>query len=183
VAVQEHGRDLAPFLIAGSVGRGLVGALIPVACILVIPLFAMQVGMNPRRFLSLLLVLGDFVSPIEIPLGVPPESLQKGRQAWRRHLLVQRGSQFVDGHRRILRRGARGVFRGYRMVSVMGPEFAHRMGILDREIFEMFSVASSRPAAHPFPFNNPLLFVIPSEADLSRRAVEGGAVLLPPPRR
>jgi len=37
------------------------------------------------------------------------------------------------------------------------------MGILDREIFEMFSVASSRPAAHPFPFNNPLLFVIPSE--------------------
>jgi hypothetical protein len=40
------------------------------------------------------------------------------------------------------------------MVSVMGPEFAHRMGILDREIFEMFSVASSRPAAHPFPFNN-----------------------------
>jgi len=28
----------------------------------------------------------------------------------------------------------------------------------------------------PLPFNNPLLFVIPSEADLSRRAVEGSAV-------
>ena len=36
---------------------------------------------------------------------------------------------------------------------------------------QMFLVASSRPAAHPFPFNNPLLCVIPSEA-------EGSAVLL-----
>lgn len=76
MAVQEHGCDLAPFFIAGSIGRGLVGALIPVAGILVIPLFAMQVGMNPRCFLPLLFVLCNFVGPIEIPLGVPPESLQ-----------------------------------------------------------------------------------------------------------
>jgi hypothetical protein len=41
-----------------------------------ISLFAMQVGMDPSRFLPLLLVLRDFVSPIEISLGVPPKGLQ-----------------------------------------------------------------------------------------------------------
>ena len=76
MTVQQHGHDLAPFVIAGSVGRGLVGTLVPVSGILVISLFAMQVGMDPSRFLPLLLVLRDFVSPIEIPLGVPPKGLQ-----------------------------------------------------------------------------------------------------------
>jgi hypothetical protein len=104
VAVQQHGYDLTPLVFAGSIGWGLVGTLVPVSGILVISLFAMQVGMDPSRFLSLFLVLRDFMSPIEIPLGVPPKGLQERRQAWRRYLLVQRSSQFVDGHGRILRR-------------------------------------------------------------------------------
>jgi hypothetical protein len=74
--MQEHGHDLAPFLIAGSVGWGLVGTLVPVAGILVISLFAMQVGMNPRPFLALLLALRDFMSSVEIPLGIPPKGLE-----------------------------------------------------------------------------------------------------------
>ena len=76
MAVQQHGNDLAPLVIAGSVRRGLVGTLVPVPGILMISLFAVQVGMDPRRFLPLLLVLRDFVSPIEISLGVPPKGLQ-----------------------------------------------------------------------------------------------------------
>jgi hypothetical protein len=76
VAMQQHGRDLAPFVIAGSVGWGLVGTFVPVPGILMISLFAMEVGMDPSRFLPLLLVLRDFVSAIEIPLGIPPEGLQ-----------------------------------------------------------------------------------------------------------
>ena len=76
MAVQQNGRDLTPFVITGSIRRGLVGTLVPVSGILMISLFAMQVGMDPRRFLPLFLVLRNFVCAIEISLGIPPKGLQ-----------------------------------------------------------------------------------------------------------
>jgi hypothetical protein len=37
----------------------------------------MEVGMNPSRFLPRLVVLGDIMGAIEIPPGIPPESLEQ----------------------------------------------------------------------------------------------------------
>ena len=76
VALQEHGRDVAPFRIAGSFWRRLVSLPVPISGIGAIPFLAMQVGMNPRCFLPGRLILRDFVRPIEVSFGIPPESFQ-----------------------------------------------------------------------------------------------------------
>jgi len=83
VPVQQDGRDLPPFLIGRSVGMGLVRTLVPVSRVFRVPFPAMQVGVDPSRLLTCLLILGDVVSAVKISLGIPPKSLQQRRQARR----------------------------------------------------------------------------------------------------
>ena len=83
---------------------GLVRTLVPVSRVLLISLPAVEIGMNPRRLLSGRVVLGNVMGAVEISPGVPPQSLEQGRQARRRHPLAQRSTEFFNRHGRILRR-------------------------------------------------------------------------------
>jgi hypothetical protein len=101
--MQQDGGNLPPFLIERGLWMGLVGTLIPVAGVVWIPFFAMQIGMDPGGFLPGFLFLGNLVRAVEISLGIPPKSFQQGRQARRRRSLAQRSTEFFDGHGGILR--------------------------------------------------------------------------------
>ena len=59
----------------------LVCALVPVPRVFAVAFPAMQVGVDPRRLLSGLVILRDVVSAIKVPLGIPPQSLQQAGQA------------------------------------------------------------------------------------------------------
>jgi hypothetical protein len=72
VPVQQDGGYLAPLFLRRGFRVGLVRTLVPIACIVRIPLFAMQIGMDPSRLLPRIIVLGDVMSTIEISLGIPP---------------------------------------------------------------------------------------------------------------
>ena len=80
--------------------------LVPVSRVLRVPFPAVEIGMNPRRFLSGRLLLGNVMSAIEISPGIPPKSLEQRRKARWRHPLAQRSTEFFDRHGRILRRWA-----------------------------------------------------------------------------
>jgi len=76
----------------------LVRAFIPVARIFLVAFPAMEVGMNPSRFLPRLVILGDVMGAIEISPGIPPESLEHVRQARRGYRFAQRGTELFDRH-------------------------------------------------------------------------------------
>jgi hypothetical protein len=116
VTVQQHSSNLPPLVIQRGFRVGLVRTLVPISRVLRVPLPAMEIGMNPSRFLSGRVVLGNVMGTIEIPPGIPPKSLEQGRQARRRHPLAQRSTEFFDRHGRILRccRGRRRAVDGNR---------------------------------------------------------------------
>jgi hypothetical protein len=87
MTVQQDGGNLPPFFIERSLRMGLVRALVPVAGIFRVTLFAVEKGVDPCR-LPALLVLGNLVSAFEISPAIPPESLQQRGQGRRRHLLA-----------------------------------------------------------------------------------------------
>jgi hypothetical protein len=91
-AVQQHSRNLPPFVVRRIFRVGLVRAFIPIACVLFVPFLAVEIGMNPSPFLSRFLFLGDLVSAVKISLGIPPQSLEQGRQARRGRALVERSA-------------------------------------------------------------------------------------------
>jgi len=82
----------------------LVRPLVPVPRVLRIAFPAMQIGMNPSRLLAGRIILGNVMGAIEISPGIPPQSLEQGRYARRRHPLTQRSTEFFNRHGGILRR-------------------------------------------------------------------------------
>ena len=76
MAVEKHGRYLPPFVIERCFRMRLVCALVPVPRVFAVAFPAMQVGVDPRRLLSGLVILRDVVGAIKVPLGIPPQSLQ-----------------------------------------------------------------------------------------------------------
>src|SRR3984885_5077386 len=126
VPVQQDGGNLPPFLIERGLWMGLVGSLIPVAGVVRIPFFAMQVGMDPGGFLPGFLFLGNLVSAVEISLGIPPKSFQQGRQGRRRPSLAQTSTEFFDGHGGILRScGAQQLYRREGRIRTTSPDLSH----------------------------------------------------------
>ena len=97
MAVQQDCGDLPPFFIRRRFRMGLMRAFVPVTGIVRIPLFAVQVGMDPCR-LATLLVLSKTVSAVKISPAIPPKGLQQWRKAQRGRSLAQGGTEFFDSH-------------------------------------------------------------------------------------
>jgi hypothetical protein len=68
---QQISRDAEPFRIQWLPAYGLACSTVPVRSVALIAFFAMQVRVYPRTLLAFVL-LGRFVSPLPIPLGIPP---------------------------------------------------------------------------------------------------------------
>lgn len=70
---QQSGNDAFPFHIERVPAHRLSGAAVPVSGVSLIALFAMEVGVNPGTFRSLVLLSG-FVRSFPIVLGIPPQT-------------------------------------------------------------------------------------------------------------
>src|ERR1700727_3430442 len=70
---QQSFHDAEPFRVQRLPANGLPRSTVPIGCVTLIALSAMQVGVHPRALRSFVL-LRRFVSPRPIALGLPPKS-------------------------------------------------------------------------------------------------------------
>ena len=99
---EQREDDLLPLLLKRCLRDRLSCLPIPVARIFRVAFLTVQVGVNPCRCLGgaslLSLGLGDLMSSIPIPFGIPPQGGQQRRQLRRRSRVFERDAKLLKRH-------------------------------------------------------------------------------------
>jgi hypothetical protein len=96
-SLQQRIDDAQPFRIERLPAHRLASPAIPVGSVALIAFLAVQVGMHPRT-LDAFVLLGGFVRPRPIALGIPPQPGEGVRESGWRLGRVERFAKFIQGH-------------------------------------------------------------------------------------
>ena len=94
---QQSSHDADPFRIQWLPANRLASPAIPIRCVALVALFAMEVRMHPRTVTPFIL-LGGLVCPLPIAFGVKPQSGKRLRESGWRLSRGERFTKIVQGH-------------------------------------------------------------------------------------